>query len=164
MRRETSKWMYVVRKRLTRKQLTSRPDYLRPELWTKSGRNAQLKERQKWSHERPKLDNARKLREIYFVDPDDKELKETIKNARKKLETPVAPAVPCKMSKNNKHREIRSKTYDIRSKFACILEASESTSIEEYSPKYNEDLFGKKVTNHCNITIWNTNLFLFLQP
>ena len=49
--------------RLTRKQLTSRPDYLWPELWTKLGRNAQLKERHKWSH------NARKLRGIYFMDP-----------------------------------------------------------------------------------------------
>ena len=37
--------------RLTRKQLTSRPDHLWPELWTKLGRNAQLKWRQKWSHE-----------------------------------------------------------------------------------------------------------------
>ena len=46
--------------RLTRKQLTSRPDYSWPELWTKLGRNAQLKERQKWSHEKRKLDNARK--------------------------------------------------------------------------------------------------------
>ena len=40
--------------RLTRKQLTSRPDHLWPELWTKVGRNAQLKEWQKWSHEKPK--------------------------------------------------------------------------------------------------------------
>ena len=45
------------------------------ELWTKLGRNAQLKERQKWSHEKPKLDNARKLRGIYFIDPEDKERK-----------------------------------------------------------------------------------------
>ena len=30
--------------RLTRKQLTSRPDYLWPELWTKMGTNAKLKE------------------------------------------------------------------------------------------------------------------------
>ena len=59
--------------RLTRKQLTSRPDYLWPELWTKLGRNAKLKVRQKWSHEKPQLDNARKLWGIYFVDPDDKE-------------------------------------------------------------------------------------------
>ena len=38
--------------RLTRKQPTSRADNLWPELWTKLGRNAQLKERQKWSHEK----------------------------------------------------------------------------------------------------------------
>ena len=59
--------------RLTRKQLTFRPDHLWPELWTKLGRNAQLKERQKWSHEKPKLYNSRKLRGIYFIDPEDKE-------------------------------------------------------------------------------------------
>ena len=55
------------------------------------GRNAKLKDRHKWSHEKPKLDNARKLRGNYFIDPEDKEFKETIKNARKKLETPLAP-------------------------------------------------------------------------
>ena len=62
--------------RLTRKQLTSRPDYLWPELWTKLGRNAQLNEgEQKWSREKPKLDSARKIRGIYFIDPEDKEFK-----------------------------------------------------------------------------------------
>ena len=45
--------------------------------------------------------NARKLRGIYFIDPEDKEFKETFKNARKKLETPVAPAMPCKIMKKN---------------------------------------------------------------
>ena len=54
------------------------------------GKNAKLKEKQKWSHEKLHLDNARKLRRIYFMDPEDKEFKETIKNARKKLETPMA--------------------------------------------------------------------------
>ena len=52
-------------------------------------RNAKLKESQKWSHEKPQLGNARRLRGIYFIDPEDKEFKDTIKNARKKLETPV---------------------------------------------------------------------------
>ena len=46
------------------------------------------------------LENARKLRGIYFIDPEDTEFKETIKNARKKLETSVAPAMPCKIAKN----------------------------------------------------------------
>ena len=36
--------------RLTRKQLTSRPDHFWPELWEKMGKNAKLKEKQKWSH------------------------------------------------------------------------------------------------------------------
>ena len=89
--------------RLTRKHLTSRPDHLWPELWIKLGRNAKLKEKQKWSNEKPKLDNGRRLRGIYFIDLEDKEFKETIKNARKKLETSVAPAMPCKIVKNNKN-------------------------------------------------------------
>ena len=52
--------------------------------------------KQKWSNEKLHLENARKLRGIYFIDPEDKEFKETIKNARKKLEISVAPAMPCK--------------------------------------------------------------------
>ena len=72
-------------RRLTRKQLTSRPDHLWPELWKSMGKNAKLKEKQKWSEEKIHLDNARKLRGIYFIDPEDKEFKETIKNARKKV-------------------------------------------------------------------------------
>ena len=50
----------------------------------------------KVSNKKLHLENARKLRGIYFIDPEDKELKETIKNARKKLETSIAPAMPCK--------------------------------------------------------------------
>ena len=64
------------------------------------GKHAKLKEKQKWSEERIHLENARKLRGIYFIDPEVSEFKETIKNARKKLETPVAPAMPCKILKN----------------------------------------------------------------
>ena len=65
------------------------------------GKHAKLKEKQKWSNEKLHLENARKLRGIYFIDPEDKEFKETIKNARKKLETSVAPAMPCKIMKKN---------------------------------------------------------------
>ena len=129
------------RERLTRKQLTSRPDYLWPELWTKLGRNAKLKEKHKWSNEKPKLDNARRLRGIYFIDPEDKEFKETMRNVRKKLGTPMAPAMPCKTSKKCKHGETRGKTNEFKSKLACILEASESTRlrVEESLPNYHED-------------------------
>ena len=38
--------------RLTRKQITSRPDHLWPELWKLMGKHAKLKEKQKWSNEK----------------------------------------------------------------------------------------------------------------
>ena len=49
--------------------LTSRPDHLWPELWKSMGKHAKLKEKQKWSNEKLHLENARKLRGIYFIDP-----------------------------------------------------------------------------------------------
>ena len=75
------------------------------------------------------------------------EFKGIIKNARRKVETPMAPAVPCKTYKKNKRGEIRSKTNDFKSKFACILEANESTRkrMEESLPNYHEDhIVGKR--------------------
>ena len=138
------------------------PNHLWPELWIKLGRNAELKEKQKWSHEKPHLDNVRKLRGTYFIDPEDKEFKETIKNARKKMKTPMAPAMPCKTCKKSKHGETRGKTNEFKSKLACILEASESSRMrmEESLPR---TILQEKETIHCNITIWFTNLFLCLK-
>ena len=65
------------------------------------GKHAKLKEKQKWSEEKIHLENERKLRGISFINPEDTEFKETIKNARKKLETSMAPAMPCKIMKKN---------------------------------------------------------------
>ena len=56
-------------RRFTRKQLTSRPDHLWPELWKSMGKHAKLKEKQKWSEEKLHLENARKLRGIFFMTP-----------------------------------------------------------------------------------------------
>ena len=142
--------------RLTRKQLTSRADHLWPELRKSMGENAKLKERQKWSHEKPQLDNDRKLRGIDFIEPEDKELKETIKNARKKLETSVAPAMPCKFSKNHQNCVNCDESNKIKSKFACILEASEYTRprMGESLPNHHEDHMAGKGDNslqHCNL-------------
>ena len=125
------------------KQLTTRPDHLWPELWKSMGKHAKLKEKQKWSHEKPQLDNARKLRGICFIDPEDKEFKETIKNARKKLETSVAPAVPCKITKKNCGSATSNK---IQTRLVCILEASEYTRLRmgESLPNHHEDHIAEK--------------------
>ena len=106
------------------------------------GKHAKLKEKQKWAEEKIHLENARKLRGIYFIDPEDKEFKETIKNARKKLETSVALAMPCKIMKNCGS----GASNKIKTKLACILEASESTRMrmEESLPKYHEGPYRRK--------------------
>ena len=68
----------------------------------------------------------------------------------------MAPAVPCKTSKKSKHGETRGKSNKIKSKFAGILEASESTRMrmEESLPKYHEDRIagtGDSSLQHYNL-------------
>ena len=117
------------------------------------GKHAKLKEKQKWSEEKLHLENARKLRGIYFIDLEDTEFKETIKNARKKLETSVAPAMPCEIMKKNCGSGASNK---IKTKLACILEASESRRLRmgESLPHHHEDRTAGKGENslqHFNL-------------
>ena len=83
---------------------------------------------------------------IYFIDPEDKEVKETIKNARKKLETSVALALPCKIINKNCGSDASNK---IKTRLPCILEASESTRMrmEESLPTHHEDHIAGKGEN-----------------
>ena len=147
--------------RLTRKQLTSRPDHLWPELWKSMGKHAKLKEKQKWSEEKLHLENARKLRGIYFIDPEDTEFKETIKNARKKLETSVAPAMPCKIMKNcgsgasNKIKQNLRVFWKLMNPQECVWEI-------RYRIIMKTILHEKEII-HYSTTIWFTNLFLCLK-
>ena len=86
-----------------------------------------MKSPRKWLTEKLHLDNARKLRGILFTDPEDEEFKETIKNAVKKLETPIAPVLLCKILKKNCWSGASNK---IETRLACILEeASESARL-----------------------------------
>ena len=117
------------------------------------GKHAKLKEKQKWSNEKLHLENARKLRGIYFIDPEDTEFEETIKNARTKLDTSVAPAMPCKIVKKNCGRGGSDK---IQTKLACILEADESPGLRMGTsvPKHQEDHIAGKGENslqHYNL-------------
>ena len=85
--------------------------------------------------------------------PQDKEFKETIKNARKKLETSVAPAVICKILKKN-YGSGESNT--IKTNLECILEADESTRLRMGNslPSHHEDHIARKGDNslrHYNL-------------
>ena len=92
------------------------------------------------------------MRGIYFIHPEDTEFKETIKNARKKLETSVAPAMPCKIKKNCGS----GASNKIQTKLPCILEADESTRMRMGNsiPRHHEDHIAGKGENslqHYNL-------------
>ena len=56
---------------------------------------AKRKAKQNWVIEKPKLDYARQLRGIFFIEPDDEEFKHTMRNARIKLEIPMPAGMLC---------------------------------------------------------------------
>ena len=93
--------IHMVRgERLTGKQTTSRPDDVSTVLWIFMFDAAKKKAKQRWTIEKPKFDNARQLRGIFFIEPNDKEFKLTMKATRRKLEVPMPAALLCK--KNDK--------------------------------------------------------------
>ena len=65
-------------------QTTSRPDTLWPEIWKGMSEASKRKEKQKWAVEKPRLDNARKLCGIYFIDPSDEEFEDIMKKKKKR--------------------------------------------------------------------------------
>ena len=152
-------------KRLTKRQATSRPDRQWPELWTKLGRNAELREKEKPPIGKRPVDNAGRKRGIHFIDPEDKEIKETTRNARQKLETPVAPAMPCKTCKGSKNGETRARR--------LISNQNLRVSWKPANPRECErkilyqiimrTMSQEEVTTDFNISIWYTNVFLCLK-
>ena len=114
------------RERLTRKQTTSRPSNVWPDMWKHMSDAATKNAKQRWAIEKPKLDNARQSRRIFFIDPNDEELKLTIRAARRKLEVPLPAAMLCKVpikSSGETHRTIGKR----KTKYACVVDANEST-------------------------------------
>ena len=81
--------------RLTRKQTSSRPEKLWPEMWKHMSDASKRKEKQKWAVEKWELDHVRSFRGIYFIDPKDEEFKDIMKNAHRKSEIPMPAAMPC---------------------------------------------------------------------
>ena len=113
-------------RRLTRKQITSRPDNVWQDMWKHMSDAAKKKAKQRWAVEKPKLDNARQLHGIFFIEPNDEEFKLMTKAARGKLEVPMPAAMPCKIpikSSGETHRNIGKR----KTKYACVVGADEST-------------------------------------
>ena len=97
----------------------------------------------------PKLDNARRLRGNYFIDPKDEEFKVIMKTARGKLEIPMLAAMPCKTPMCQSSRETCRNVGKHKTKYACIVEADESMRmrLEGTRCKYHEDHIAAKGMN-----------------
>ena len=135
--------------RLTSKQTTSRPDKLWPEVWKHMSDASKRKEKQKWSIPKPKLDNARRLRGISFIDLEDEEFKAYYENARRKSEIPMPAAMLCKTLMCQRSRETCRDVGKHKTNYACIGEADESMRIRmEGAPhRYHEDHITAKGMN-----------------
>ena len=112
---------------------------------------AEKKAKQRWAVEKPKLDNARQLRGIFFIEPEDEELRHIIKNARRQLEIPMSAAMPCKTPLNCRgetHRNIVKR----KTKYACVVDSDESTrpSPEGAGYKPHQDHTAAKGMNSLN--------------
>ena len=131
------------RGRLTKKQKTSRPDCLWPEIWKDMSEAAQRKEKQKWAIEKPTtLENCAVFTSLIQRLRSSRKL---VNNAWRKLEVAMPAAMPCK---------IRRRTYNetCKTKYACIVEADESTRkrLEGTLHKDHEDHLAGKGSNSLN--------------
>ena len=120
----------------------------RPEIWSKMSKAAQREEKQEWAIQQPKLDNARRLTGIYFIDREDSEFKDTITNARTKFEVPMEAALPCKV-RRGRCKETCGKRDARRSKYPRIVDANEYAGkfLEATQHKDHEDHIAGKGLN-----------------
>ena len=124
-------------RRLTKIHTTSRSHHIWPDAWTRIGKAAQKREAI-MGYRETKTPLCRNLTGIYSIDPSDKNYKDIIKNARRKLETPTATGTPCKRESSKasirktvipKTRKFKESGADIE--VSCIDEMDESTNSEE---------------------------------
>ena len=116
---------------------------------------AKKKAKQRWAIEKPKLDNARQLRGIFFIEPNDEEFKLTMKASRRKLKIPMPAAMPFKIRIKNSgetHRNVGKR----KTKYACVVDADDSTRrrLEGAGHNPNQDYITAKGTNsikHCTL-------------
>ena len=80
--------------RLTKKQMSLRPDNIWPEMWTQMSKKAKNEAIAKWNIEGPRRDAARNKRALLEIDPEDAEFKRLTQELRAKLEVNKAPAMP----------------------------------------------------------------------
>ena len=123
----------------------------RPELWKKMGKNAKLKEKQKWSNEMLHLENARKLRGIYFIDPGGQGIQRNHQECPQQVGN-----ISCSCHALKNFEEELREWWILETKLACFLGADESTRMRMGNsiPHHHEDHIAGKGENslqHYNL-------------
>ena len=145
--------------RLTRKQLTSRPDHLWPELWKSMGKHAKLKEKQKWSEEKlhleencvgsisstPRIRNSRKPSRTRVRSWEH----QSLLLCPVKLRRIVGVVQPTKFKQNLRV-------------FWTLMNPQECVWETRYH-QITKIILQEKVKIHYSTTTWFTNLFLCLK-
>ena len=112
------------------------------------------REKQQCAIEKPKLDNARRLRGIFFIELDDENFKRPMNNARRKLKIPMPAAMLCRIQLHQ-HRETCGTVGQRKTKHSCIVEADEKRIRMEGSQSKNLEyhISGKGVNSlsHYNL-------------
>ena len=100
---------------------------------------AKSKAKQKWAIEKPQLDNARRLRCIFFIEPDDEEFRHTLKNARRKLEIRCEQHCLCLGETCRNHGKNKTNMC-----LYCRCRRIYGNTIGRYAAQYHEDHISAK--------------------
>ena len=143
--RETTWWIFMIREEtdeetndLKTRQCVAR--FVEADVCA-----SKRKEKQKCTVDKPKPENARRLRGIFFIELDCEEFMRVMNNARRKLHIPTPAAMPCRLQLHQ-HRETCGTFGQHKTKYACIVEANGSTRIrmEGSQEKNHEDHTAEK--------------------
>ena len=150
---KTSRWLLVVRREIDE---SSSPILHDQKFGQRCRKVLNKKIEGNWAIEKRQIDNARQLTGIYYMDLDDMEFKDTMKNARKKVgkcrwHPPCLAQLPLSM-----RRLAAKKDNSRRTRYAFIVEAHDATRTRTGTTQSrdHEDLVAEKGLNslsHYNL-------------
>ena len=134
---------------------TTRPDCVWPEIQIGMSHAAKKASKARVGYREAKARQCSKLSGIFFIDREDEDYEETIKTARKKLETLLKAAMPCKMVARRCFKELREAVASEdthphkKIKYARVVQAHESTRkrLESTLPRNHEDHIAERGFN-----------------
>ena len=131
-------------------------------MWDRTSDASKRKEKQMWAIEKPKPEDCVVF---FFFDPDDEEFKGIMINARRKLESPMPAAMPCRLQRGQ-DRETCCTVGEHKTKYACIVEANESVrgyAWKDLRTRIMKITLQEEEWIHWVTTVWCTNVFLCPQ-